>query len=231
MEAWWADAHDNPAAFRDPASVSALIAGALSAAPDEREAAAGALSSVVKALEDDPVDESLRIVARRMPELVRGLADPDPYYSGQLISIARRIPIDLAATGALLNLIAATPAAENRVLPISALGKCQDAAWSDRVEQTLAAALGNRVTFGAAVDGLYYREHRIRNTETVRALGEGALKAAFPATGPAIATLFRLLLHSRFAVIARTALEKLAAVRPELRDEIAALRASATPRT
>ena len=77
MEPWWPRAGDDPGAFRDPASVASLIDGALLSDPDARAAAAGALSSVVKALEDDPVEESMRLLAQRMPELVRGLADPD----------------------------------------------------------------------------------------------------------------------------------------------------------
>jgi len=228
MEVWWADAHDNPAAYRDPVSVASLVDGALQADPSTRDAAAGALSGVVKALDDDPIEESVRIVARRMPELVRGLADPDPSYSGQMISIARRIPIDAATVEALLALIDTTPAAEDRVLPVSALGICADDVWSDRIESTLASCLGDPVTFGAAVDGFYGREHRFRRPETVRAIGSGVIQARHLDTTRAIATLWSLL-RSDFAALATAMLEQLAAARPELRAEIAEIRRWAAP--
>jgi len=225
VEPWWARARDDPAAFRDPASVASLIDGALAPDPETREAAAGALSRVVKALEDDDVEEeSWQLLQRRMPELVPGLADPGIFYSGQMISIARRVPIDTRSVDALLDLIAATPpSSEARVLPVSALGHCEDSAWSDRVEVALAGCLADPMTFGAAVDGFYFRERRIRRVETVQALAQGVLTSRFPDTTRAIGTLCGLL-HTNFARLAETALGDLAAARPELRDEIAETR-------
>ena len=223
MEPWWPRAGDDPGAFRDPASVASLIDGALLSDPDARAAAAGALSSVVKALEDDPVEESMRLLAQRMPELVRGLADPDIFYSGQIISIARRVPIDARTVDALLALITATPSSESRILLVCALAMCEDAAWSDRIEAALASHLADPVTFGAAVDAFYAREHRIRRAETAHALARGALTARFPATTRAIGALCGLL-KTDFARLAETALGDLATARPELRDEIADVR-------
>jgi len=224
VEPWWARANDDPAAFCDPASVASLIDGALAPDPETREAAAGALSWVVKALADDDVEEeSWQLLQRRMPELVPGLADPDIFYSGQMISIARRVPIDARTVDALLALIAATPSSENRVLPVCALGMCEDAAWSDRVEAALASHLADPVTFGAAVDAFYGRERRVGRAETADALAKGALTARFPATTRAIGALCGLL-KTDFARLAETALTDLAAARPELRDEIAEVR-------
>ena len=136
MESWSVAAADNPRAYRDAASVASLVAGALSADPAAREAAAGALSRVVKALDDDPIDESIRAVACRLPELVRGSIDPDPFYSGQMISIVRRIAPDAPTVDALLSLLAERPH-EDRELLVAALGLCVDGAWSERVEAAI----------------------------------------------------------------------------------------------
>src|SRR4029079_11434999 len=103
---------------------------------------------------DDVEEESWQLLQRRMPELVPGLADPDIFYSGQMISIARRVPTDARTVDALLALIAATPSSENRVLPVCALGMCEDAAWSDRVEAALASPLAAPVRFGRRESGL-----------------------------------------------------------------------------
>ena len=52
-----------------------------------------------------PIDDSIRAMACRLPELVRGLIDPDPFYSGQMISIVRRIAPDAPTVDALLSLL------------------------------------------------------------------------------------------------------------------------------
>lgn len=223
VETWWARAAEDSAAFRDPASVASLIDGALQSDPETRDAAARALAWVVKALEDDPVDESMALLARRLPELVRGLADRDPFYNGQMISIARRVPIDARTVDALLDLIASTPSSDDRVLPVCALAMCDDGAWTDRVEVALAGYLADPVTFGAAVEAFYCRERRIRRSETAQALSRGVLTARFPNTRRAIGTLCGLL-QTDFAALAEAALHDLAAARPELHDEIAEMR-------
>ena len=223
MQAWWGDADDDPAAFRDPVSVASLVDGALSAEPAERDVAVAALCRVVKALEDDPIDESLQLVAARLPELVRGLVDPQTYYSAQVISIARRVPVEAPTVEALLQLIEATPSAEDRVLLVYVAGMCPDSAWSHRLEATLAASLAEPATFGSALEAFYFREYRVRHPETARALAKGALTAVFPATARAIRALLRLL-QSDFSLLAETALTDLAAARPELRQDIAEAR-------
>jgi hypothetical protein len=224
MKTWLANAANNPRAFRDPTSVAALVAGALSADPATREAAAGALSRVVKALDDEPIDESIRAVARRLPELVRGLTDPDPFHSGQMISIVRRIAPDAATVEALLALLVATPP-EDRELLVAALGLCEDAAWSARVESAVAACLDEPHTRDAAAYVFYSRAPIIHRRRTVRALASAAIAAATAASGHAIGALCRLL-GGEHDSPAAAALHEVASARPDLQAAIIRARGS-----
>jgi hypothetical protein len=221
-EPWWVDASNNPRAFRDPASVASLVAGALSADPAAREAAAGALSRVVKALDDEPVDDSIHAVARRLPELVRGLVDRDPFYSGQMISIVRRIAPDARTVEALLDLLVETPPEDSELL-VAALGLCADAAWSERVEAAVAACLDEPHTRDAAAYVFYSRAPIVRRSATVRSLGAAAIAASANASEHAIGALCRLLGGDRDA-LATAELADVGKARPDLRDAITKVR-------
>lgn len=222
MESWWVAATDNPRAYRDAASVASLVAGALSPDPATREAAAGALSRVVKALDDDPIDDSIRAVACRLPELVRGLIDPDPFYSGQMISIVRRIAPDAPTVDALLSLLVERPP-EDRELLVAALGLCVDEAWSERVEAAVAACLDDPHTRDAAAYVFYSRAPVVRRAGTVRSLGAAAIAASAGASEHAIGALCRLLGGDRDA-LATAELIDVGKARPDLRTAIAKVR-------
>jgi hypothetical protein len=228
MESWWPDAANNPRAFRDPASVTSLVAGALSADAAAREAAAGALSRVVKALDDDPIDESMHAVERRLPELVRGLIDPDPFYSGQMISIVRRVAPDARTVEALLALLVETPPEDSELL-VAALGLCADAAWSERVEAAVATCLDEPHTRDAAAYVFYSRAPIVRRSATVRSLGAAAIAASAHASQHAIGALCRLLGSERDA-LATAELEDVGKARPDLQAAIAKVRCLFTRR-
>lgn len=228
MESWWTNAANNPRAYRDPGSVASLVAGALSADVAVREAAAGALSRVVKALDDDPVDESINAVADRLPELVRGLVDPDPFYSGQMISIVRRVAPDVRTVAALVDLLVETPP-ENSELLVAALGLCVDAAWSERVEAALAACLAEPHTRDAAAYVFYSRAPVLRRACTVRSLGAAAIAASANASEHAIGALCRLL-GGELDALATAELDDIGRARPDLRPAIVKLRRQLTRR-
>ena len=222
MEPWWSDANDDPHAFRDPRSVASLIEGALSTDAATREAAAGALASVVKALDDDPIADSIDAIKRRLPELVGGLIDPDPFYSGQMISIVRRITPDVATVDALLALLATTPP-EDSVLAVVALGLCEDAAWSERVEAELAGCLDEAHTRDAAAYAFYSRAPAVRRPGTVRSLGAAAIAASANASEHAIGALCRLL-GGESDALATAELADIAKARPDLKHALMKIR-------
>jgi hypothetical protein len=228
---WFEQVSDTPKSFCDPASVAALLEAALDAETDEeeRDAAAGALSRVVKALEIDSVDESERLIVARLPELAAGLLNPNPYYNGQMISILRRFRPDAPTVDALLGLLA-TDRSDERANLVVALGTCDRAAWSDAVESALARALEDPVCADAAGSALYDCKQSIRMPETIPALAaaaacmsEGVHRAR---TLGALAGLGR----SPLAGAAAAALDALVAARPDLASAIAAARALFAPR-
>jgi hypothetical protein len=184
---------------------------------------------LVKVLEIDVDDESKRLVVARLPELAAGLLDPNPYYSGQMISILRRFRPDAPTVDALLGLLA-TDRSEERALLVVALGTCDQAAWSNAVESALARALEDPVCADAAGSALYDRKESIRMPETIPALAAAAARMfegfhRLRALG-ALAGLVRSPLGSAAAA----ALDALAAERPDLTSAIAEARALFAPR-
>lgn len=178
MEPWWPQANDEPFKYRDPASVASLISGSITGDIEARNTAAGALSRVVKALEDEPIDDSHNLLQARLPELLPGLVHPDSFLQGQTISILRRIRPDLPAVTALLALRLATPP-EERALVTEALGLTSPEAWSESGEQAIAEELGNPASQFAAAHALYSAGIRrvFRRAETLAALAQVAVSS------------------------------------------------------
>lgn len=231
MNDWFERAFETPESFRDPASVAALLAAALDATAhtDERDAAAGALCWVVKALESDPVEASARLIVERLPDLAGGLLDPDPYYQGQMISILRRFCPDARTAAHIIALLAEAHAPERELLVV-ALGLVDPGEWSEDVEATLACALADPVCAAAAARALYNHATRISRSETVGALAAAVPELSTPLDRPPALNALALIVRGPLAVSAEAALRELAEAQPDLRPEIAAARELFRPR-
>ncbi len=95
----WSEVAASPYSFRDAAVIGEVIDDIVATAT--REAAGHALAAVVKALEDEPVPGWQAWIARRLPELVFALAQPESSLAGVdsvLIDRAPAIIHELAST-------------------------------------------------------------------------------------------------------------------------------------
>jgi len=168
-EPWTRAVDDDPRSFRDPESVARLLVG-LGEEDDERRLdSLRALTRVVKALADDPVEESLARVRAELPAIVDLLLDRDAEASGCAISILRRIESTDATAERLLEHLAEPP--EHAVaLLLEALGLHPFAAFPEPVEQTLCRFLSAPQGARAAGYALYCSFSMIRLRATVDAL-------------------------------------------------------------
>jgi HEAT repeat protein len=192
-----------------------LVEGALTGDAEARDEAAGALSRVVKALADEPIEESLQLLRFHLPDLVAGLVNPDPFLQGQLISITRRIRPDPPTVDRLLGLLSETPPAD-RVLVVVALGLCEDGAWTERVERALVDQLPHAHCRDAAAEALYAAawQDRVALQETLHALASIAIRGAGFACDHAALALGLLLAGDQGTLAARL-LEDVLASGPE----------------
>jgi len=168
-EPWTRAVDDDPHSFRDPGSITRLLAGLGEADDERRLGSVRGLTKVVKALEDDPVEESLARVRAELPALVDLLLDRDAEASGCAISILRRIePTDAAAERLLKHL--AGPPEHATALLLEALGLHSSAAFPEPIEQTLCRFLSAPQGARAAAYALYCSFSMIRRSSTVDAL-------------------------------------------------------------
>lgn len=212
IPSWWSAANNASHAYRDPASVASLLNGVKSSEPHVRHAAALALSRVVKALEDEPVEASVQLLSRALPELMPLLLDPD--VDGQIISITRRIAPDAATVAALLQLLPTTPL-EHRSLLLEALTLCDDDAWSSAVEQALVVHLAAQpgeadadCTYSAAC-GLRVRTPQLQRAESLHALARAALEGEPMTARQAVNALGTVPANGPLAPLAESLLEAL----------------------
>jgi hypothetical protein len=197
-----------------------LIEGVVTGSRAGREVAAQALAWVVKALEDEPMEASLRLLVARLPDLAPGLTDSA--IDGQIISVMRRVRPDRATVVRLLTLLRET-LPEQRVLVVAALGLCTNEAWSLEVERAVVSELDHAPCCDAAADVLYSAawQNRVASPETVEALANVAFEKAWPARDHAALSLGLLLATEHAPLAARLLDDVLAAASEGARVKVA----------
>ncbi len=135
-EPWTRAIDDDPHAFRDPGSVRRLLAGLRDADDERRLDALRALMRVVKALAEDPVEASQRLIREDLASIVDLLLETNAEASGCAISILRRIESTETAVNRLLEHLEAPPEGSASLL-IEALGAHPHRAFPAPVEELL----------------------------------------------------------------------------------------------
>ncbi len=187
----WSEVAASPYSFRDAAVIGEVIDDIVATATTTREAAGHALAAVVKALEDEPVPGWQAWIARRLPELVFALAQPESSLAGSILSVMRRVRPRSETIERLLEQIAVTPIPGRRLL-LEALGLCTE--WDPRIETVLALELdgANAAVAAEVLYGLSWWPDRISRESTLDELARVARSADASARPHAIAALCML---------------------------------------
>ncbi len=186
-EPWTRAIDDNPHAFRDPESVTRLLAGLRDGDDELRLDALRALMRVVKALEEDPVEASERLIREEMTLLIDLLTETNAEVSGCAISILRRIESTDTAVAHLLELLR-DPPRDSASLLLEALSCHTFTAFPEPVEGTLCRFLGAPEAARAAGYALYCGYRQIRLPATL-----DTLRLASAPDGPAWGRYYALL--------------------------------------
>lgn len=166
---WTTAVDDDPQSFRDPDSVTRLLAGLRDADDERRMDSLRALMRVVKALADDPAPGSQALVQAELPAVVDLLLDRNAEASGCAISILRRIETTDAVVELLLGHLAQPPEHATALL-LEALGLHPFPAFPAPVEQTFCRFLSAAPGARAAGYALYCSFSKIRLRTTIDAL-------------------------------------------------------------